>query len=351
MADLDTLQVIEPRDVPLGGPRSVTVRRTLPARETSLVGAWCFADHFGPDDVSATGGMQVARHPHTGLATVSWLFEGAITHLDATGALALVTPGVVDMMIAGYGITHSEFSTGDTTVLRGLQLWYALPDHARHRERAFVTHEPAVRVGRGAQLRVEMGRVRAAEADGTALEDTSPVETDIPLTLAQIDLAPGASLDLVLDPAHEHGILTDDGAPTLAVPEHEGPGPSSATVPLGHLALVPDGATRVRLTAGEEPTRVVLIGGAPLGAEIVMWWNLGGRSHDEIVAFRDRHQAEIGAAGTLADAPIEAGTVAAGLPADALQFGPWPDGTPAAWRAPVLPGGRLTPRGRRAPRA
>lgn len=347
MADLDTLLVIAPRDVPLGGPRSMTVRRTLPSRETSLVGAWCFADHFGPDDVAASGGMQVARHPHTGLATVSWLFEGAITHLDASGAHALVTPGMVDMMIAGYGITHSEFSTGDCAVLHGLQLWYALPDRARHREREFAIHEPAVLRADGIEMRVGMGRLRAHAADGAVLEDISPLVTDIPLLLAQIDLAPGTALELDLDGGHEHAVLTDRGAPRLELVGREGPGPEGATVEPAHLALIPDGSTRVRLVAGEEPARVAVLGGEPLGEEIVMWWNLIGRSHEEIVAFRARYQAEIGAADAPAVAPIEPGTVRAGLDPETEQFGPWPDGTPRAWSAPPLPGGRLKPRGRR----
>ena len=89
----DAVQVIVPRQVPLGGPRSMTVRRTLPARERSFVGAWCFVDHYGPDDVSATGGMDVAPHPHCGLATVSWLFSGEVEHRDSLGTVALVRPG------------------------------------------------------------------------------------------------------------------------------------------------------------------------------------------------------------------------------------------------------------------
>src|SRR5690606_32979861 len=77
------VEVLEPRAVPLGGPRAMPVSRTLPQKKRSLVGSWCFIDHYGPDDVSLTGGMDVARHPHTGLATVSWLFSGEIDHLDS----------------------------------------------------------------------------------------------------------------------------------------------------------------------------------------------------------------------------------------------------------------------------
>src|SRR5918992_2657636 len=86
-------EIIEPREVPLGGLRAMTVRRTLPSRQRSLIGAWCFADHYGPDDVAETGGMMVTPHPHTGLQTVSWLFTGEVEHTDSAGNHALVRPG------------------------------------------------------------------------------------------------------------------------------------------------------------------------------------------------------------------------------------------------------------------
>ena len=145
-----------PRDVPLGGPRAMNVRRTLPQRGRSTIGAWCFIDHYGPDEIvaphapeigsgTASGifpgsvagareeaaggvadgalrGMVVPPHPHTGLQTVSWLFEGEIEHRDSTGSHAAVLPGELNLMTAGRGISHSEVSTPDTRVLHGVQL-------------------------------------------------------------------------------------------------------------------------------------------------------------------------------------------------------------------------------------
>ena len=104
------IEVMTPRDVPLGGPRAMTVRRTLPQRDRSLIGAWCFLDHYGPDDVADTGGMSVAPHPHTGLQTVSWLFTGEVEHRDSAGHHAMVRPGELNLMTAGHGISHSEVS-------------------------------------------------------------------------------------------------------------------------------------------------------------------------------------------------------------------------------------------------
>ena len=126
------IEIISPREVPLGGLRAMPVRRTLPSRQRSLVGAWCFLDHYGPDEVAETGGMTVAPHPHTGLQTVSWLFSGEIEHRDSAGFHAHVRPGEVNLMTAGQGISHSEVSTPETTTLHGAQLWVALPDATRH---------------------------------------------------------------------------------------------------------------------------------------------------------------------------------------------------------------------------
>ncbi|APX32703.1 pirin [Brachybacterium sp. P6-10-X1] len=342
MSSFQDVVVLEPRAVPLGGPRGMTVHRTLPARRTSLIGAWCFADHFGPDDVSESGGMRVARHPHTGLATVSWLFEGAITHRDSIGSHALVRPGDVDLMVAGSGITHSEFSTNDTTILHGVQLWYALPDRARFRDQEFAVHTPCERATTTARVRVGLGRFRAADEVGAVLEDVSPLVTDTALSMVQIDVVAGHWLRIELDPAHEHGLLVDRGSAHLRPGEHE------ARAQRGDLALLPDGADHLVLRAeGEEDLRVMLLGGEPLEEDIIMWWNFVGRTHEEIEQFRARYQAEIGVELALEDAPIaEIARARGGLGPDDEQFGPFAAHTPAALPAPTMPNGRLRSRGR-----
>ena len=342
MSTFEDFVLLEPRAVPLGGPRGMTVHRTLPAKRTSLIGAWCFVDHFGPDDVSAGDGMQVARHPHTGLATVSWLFDGAITHRDSIGSHALVRPGDVDIMVAGSGITHSEFSTNDTTILHGVQLWYALPDRTRFRDQHFEVHSPPEIRTATARARVGLGSFRARDDDDAVLEHTSPVHTDTALGMVQIELSAGSGLRIALDVGHEHGLLVDRGAAQLSS------GARSTLVAERELMLVPDGTAELELRAEEgEDLRVMLLGGEPLGEEILMWWNFVGRNHEEIEQFRARYQAEIGAEGTLAEAPIhQEARSRGGLEADAEQFGPFAPHTPAALPAPTLPHGRLRSRGR-----
>ena len=343
MSDFKDFVLLEARDVPLGGPRGMTVHRTLPARRTSLIGGWCFVDHFGPDDVTASGGMQVARHPHTGLATVSWLFEGAITHRDSIGSHALVRPGDVDLMVAGSGITHSEFSTNDTTILHGVQLWYALPDRARFREQEFAVHTPSEQTTADASLRVGMGHLRATDQAGAALEDTSPLITDDALVMAQVEIRAGSALTLDLDPGYEYGVLIDRGSATLHAGERE------TAAKATDLIVVPDRADQLELRAhADQDLRMIVIGGEPLDEDIIMWWNFIGRNHEEIVEFRARYQAEIGVELDLPDAPIALiARERGGLAADAEQFGPFAPHTPAALPAPHLPNGELRSRGRR----
>ena len=275
-----TVEVMVPRDVPLGGPRAMRVRRTLPQRHRSLIGAWCFVDHYGPDDVIDTGGMSVAPHPHTGLQTVSWLFTGEVEHRDSAGNHAMVRPGEVNLMTAGRGISHSEVSTRDTRALHGAQLWVALPDGDRHVDPGFAHHAPDPVTGEGWEARVFLGSL---------LGDSSPVPTYTSLLGAELLLEPGTWLDLEVDASFEHGVLVDTGV--LAV------GGSAVVEPVEtkqhELAYVPPGSSTLTLRAYDVPVRLLLLGGPPFGESIVMWWNFVGRSHEEIVAFRQEWQAQI----------------------------------------------------------
>ena len=300
--------ILQPRDVPLGGPRAMSVRRTLPQRERSLIGAWCFVDHYGPDDVSTTGGMVVPPHPHTGLQTASWLFAGELEHRDSVGSLALVRPGELNLMTAGGGISHSEVSTPDTTALHGVQLWIALPELTRHQQPHFENHVITPIVQGGVTLHVFLGELAG---------HTAVASGDTPLVGAQIDLPVGAAIELDVDSAFEHGVLVDTGAVRVA----------GTAVQQNELGFIAAGPTRIRLANdGGGAARVLLLGGEPLGEQIVMWWNFIGRSHEEVVAFRAQWQADV----------VE-GTDTAGRFGRVAYHG-------AALPAPALPNVRLKPR-------
>ena len=274
------VQVLMPRDVPLGGPRAMNVRRTLPQRGRTTVGAWCFADHYGPDDVDDSGGMVVPPHPHTGLQTVSWLFEGEIEHRDSAGSHALVRPGAVNLMTAGRGISHSEVSTTGTTRLHGVQLWVALPEASRHIG-PFFEHADTVPVAiDDAIVRVFVGSLGGTSCDVTVFS---------PLLGAQVDLPAGGRVELELEPGFEHGVLVDLGPVTV-----EADGTDVATeVAWSELAYLERGRRRLVISAPDGPARVVLLGGVPFGEELVMWWNFIGRTHEEVVEYRRQWQADV----------------------------------------------------------
>jgi quercetin 2,3-dioxygenase len=272
-AERPVVEVLGAREVPLGGPRAMTVRRTLPQRRRSLIGAWCFADHYGPEDVAVTGGMDVPPHPHTGLQTVSWLFTGQIEHRDSSGVHATIRPGEVNLMTGGRGICHSEVSTPGTTVLHGVQLWIARPDKDRHTARNFEHHVPAPVALDGAVARVFLGRLAGC---------TSPVATFTPLLGAEIVVDGGATTTLDVDPGFEHGVLVDRGIVTV----------SDTSLRRGELGYVGPGPSALTVTNSDAgPARVILLGGEPFGEEILMWWNFVGRAHDEIVAYREAWEA------------------------------------------------------------
>ncbi|MQM27337.1 pirin family protein [Glycomyces albidus] len=267
------VEVLTAREVPLGGVRALHVRRTLPQRARTLIGAWCFADHYGPVDVPSGGGMDVPPHPHTGLQTASWLFSGVIEHRDSLGTVGLVRPGELNLMTGGHGIAHSEVSTPETEVLHGVQLWIALPEAHRGTGRAFEHYKPEpVRID-GAELRVFLGSLAGA---------ASPVQTFTPLLGAQIDLEPHARIALGADPAFEHGLLVDAGAISLA-------GTRVEAAEMGYLPCGADELTLANETGA--PARALLLGGPPFEEAIVMWWNFIARSHDEIVRAREEWEA------------------------------------------------------------
>lgn len=269
--DHAALEVTVPRDVPLGGLRAMTVRRTLPNRGRTTIGPWCFIDHYGPDDVAESGGMSVPPHPHTGLQTVSWLFEGEIHHHDSTGAQATVVPGSINLMNAGAGISHSEVSTTDG-LLHGVQLWLVLPESLRHEPPFFVAEQVPEHPREGGSLRVFLGSLQGI---------SSGVPLAWPGIGAEFTLDPQGTMALSMEAKHEHAVLLDSGRVTIntdVLERHE-------------LGYVSPGCDQIHLTnTGNTPARGLILGGQPFEEEFVMWWNFIGRSHEEIETFRNQWQ-------------------------------------------------------------
>ncbi|HWC82923.1 MAG TPA: pirin family protein [Pseudonocardiaceae bacterium] len=288
-------QMLEPREVPLGGPRAMLVRRTLPSRARSTVGAWCFADSYGPDDITGRVGMAVPPHPHIGLQTVTWLLDGEVRHRDGLGNDQLIRPGQLNLMTAGRGIAHAEHSpSGHSARLHGVQLWIALPDAARDIQPRFEHH--ATLPG-DESITVLIGQLAGG---------VSPARTHSPLLGAEIMVSAGKPVRIPLEPEFEHAVLA--AAQPVCV--------DGAPVPVGALRCLPPGRRELVIDA-ESTTRALLIGGQPFTEPVLMWWNFVARDHSEIVAARKDWEAARaeGPSARFAAVAAEAG---AALPAPAL---------------------------------
>jgi redox-sensitive bicupin YhaK (pirin superfamily) len=252
--------VIEPRERDLGG---FSVRRVLPASERSAVGPFVFFDEMGPARFERGAGIDVRPHPHIGLSTVTFLFEGEILHRDSLGVVQAIRPGEVNLMTAGRGVVHSERTDAALRVsgprLHGIQSWMALPDDREEIEPAFEHHLatalPAAEIG-GAQVRLVLG-----EAFGLC----SPVTSHTRTLYAEVRLAEGSELELPREA--ELAAYLVEGAAAIG---------SCALAP--HTLAVIAAPGRLRSSSA---SRVMLIGGDPVGPRHV-WWNFVSSSRERI---------------------------------------------------------------------
>jgi redox-sensitive bicupin YhaK (pirin superfamily) len=253
------VEVSDSRDEVVG---KVRVRRALPRRGRRTVGAWCFADHMGPADVTENSGLDVGPHPHIGLQTVTWLIEGQVLHRDSLGSEQVIQPGQLNLMTAGNGVSHAEEATGHYRgTLEGIQLWVALPEATRHDSPAFEHHPELPRT----PLDGGVATVLIGQLDG----QFSPARHDTPLVAA--DLALHRRTTVPLRREFEYGLVVMQGQ--LAV--------AGVPLPPGKLGYLGRGRDEITLDV-RDPTRALLIGGEPFEEPIIMWWNFVGRSRGEV---------------------------------------------------------------------
>jgi quercetin 2,3-dioxygenase len=271
--------LLESREVPLGGVRGMKVSRALPQRDLPMVGAWCFLDRFGPQVTT----MRVEPHPHIGLQTVTWPFEGEVRHRDAVGSDVVVRRGALNLMTSGAGIAHSEYSVGDGPVpLDALQLWVALPESRRHGAPAFERHEDlpeialATTEGDPGTAVIVLGELGAA---------ASPATVHTPIVGAELRIPPGARVRVSLRPEWEYALAGVFGEADAATDASE-----TVTVDAAHLLYLGIGRSEIELESTHGST-LFLLGGEPFPDEIVMWWNFVGRSHEEIAEAREAWEA------------------------------------------------------------
>ncbi|RYF01650.1 MAG: pirin family protein [Comamonadaceae bacterium] len=252
----------------LGG--GFTVRRLLPALQCRSVGPFIFFDHFGPVTVEPSAQYDVRPHPHIGLATVTYLFEGAIMHRDSLGSVQQIEPGAINWMTAGRGIVHSERRPDalahSTYVNHGIQLWTALPVAHEETAPAFV-HTPAAAIPV-----VEQGGATVRVLIGEAFGETSPVATLSPTLYLDVQLQPGGELDLPAL-AVEMALYVVDGDLVL----------DGEAIAAHTLATLSPGATSRLQARGVAAVRCMVIGGDALDVPRQMWWNFVSSRKDRIV--------------------------------------------------------------------
>ncbi len=260
---IDAIIAGRPRD--LGG--GFHVARVLPAPTHRAVGPFVFFDHMGPVELPPGEGLDVRPHPHIGLATVTYLFEGAIRHRDSIGSDAVIEPGAINWMTAGRGIAHSERTPQDVRArghrVHGLQLWVALPLEHEEAEPAF-HHYAAETLPVVARAGVNL-RVLAGAAYGAR----SPVAVLSPLFYVEASLRQGASLP----PPAEHeqrAVYVVEGAIRCG---------GAAVGEKTMILLTPGSEPAIE---AEAPARVMILGGAPLDSPRHIWWNLVSSSEARI---------------------------------------------------------------------
>lgn len=262
------IQEIPGSEVSLGG--GLRVRRTLPSLQRRTVGPFVFLDHFGPVAFPSGGGMDVRPHPHIGLATVTYLFEGRILHRDSLGSVSPIEPGAINWMTAGAGIVHSERTPVEDRPagprLHGLQMWVGLPTAHEEIEPSFVHTE----AGRFPETTIGGARVRVLVGD--AYGQRAPVATLSPVLLVELRLPAGA--ELIAPFAPERALLVIDGALTA----------DDRPVTTGPLALL--ASDRDVVLKALVDTHAVVLGGAPLDGVRHVDWNFVSSTKDRLTAAR-----------------------------------------------------------------
>ncbi len=257
--------VIIPRARDLGG---FEVRRALPTPRRQMVGPFIFFDQAGPAEFLTGQGIDVRPHPHIGLGTVTYLYEGEFEHRDSIGTHQMIYPGEVNWMVAGRGVTHSERTSAATRAgqsrLFGIQTWIALPEQHEDTEARFEHHGRAALPfldGEGKSVRLILG---------SAWGETAPVTMCSETFYADVILKPGARLPLP-DDHEDRGLYVTEGSVTIAGEDFEA----------GRMMVFRPGDA-ITVTAGERGARLMALGGATMNGPRHIWWNFVASSRDRI---------------------------------------------------------------------
>lgn len=261
---MSTIEVKESRQTQIG---TMAILRVLPTKRRRTVGPWCFVDLMSPGDVDRPPPLEIGPHPHIGLSTVTWLFDGSILHSDSLGSEQSIRPGELNLMTAGNGIAHAEEGTetspsNETGGIMGVQMWLAQPDATRFGGSTFQHYKDLPEIS----LDAGEARLLIGEYEGTV----APTEFDHPTV--GMDLRLVGPSTIAVNPDFEYGVVPIDRAAKV----------DDAIVEPGSLALIPTGYEMLRLETRGDSGRLMILGGRPLGEKVKMWWNFVARTNEEI---------------------------------------------------------------------
>ena len=249
--------------------QGTVIKRALPSREKRMIGAWCFLDHAGPVHFPQGEGLDVGPHPHIGLQTFTWMIDGTMLHDDSLGSKQLIRPKQVNLMTAGYGISHTEVAPDNETQMHAAQLWIALPDDKRNIAPRF-DHYPELPV-------VNKDEIEFTVLVGDFLNTTSPVKVHSELLGVDLRTQQAASSTLKLNPKFEYGLMVLDGEAT--VNGHE--------LNDDNFLFIEPGLKEIQIQLAAN-SRVLLLGGEPFESPILLWWNFVGRTQQELAEARQQ---------------------------------------------------------------
>ena len=249
--------------------QGTVIKRALPSRHKRMIGAWCFLDHAGPVHFPQGDGLDVGPHPHIGLQTFTWMIDGTMMHTDSLGTHQLIQPKQVNLMTAGYGISHTEVAPESETQMHAAQLWIALPDDKINMAPQF-DHYPELPV-------VTQDGIELTVLVGEFLNTKSPVNVHSELLGVDLSSQESQSTVLPLNPKFEYGFMALEG--TASINGHD--------LNEDNMVVLEPGLTQVKidLHAGG---RVLLLGGEPFESPILLWWNFVGRTQEELNIAREQ---------------------------------------------------------------
>ncbi|MBJ9954687.1 MULTISPECIES: pirin family protein [unclassified Acinetobacter] len=243
--------------------RGTVIKRALPSRQKRMIGAWCFLDHAGPVTFPQGDGLDVGPHPHIGLQTFTWMIEGTMMHTDSIGSKQLIRPKQVNLMTAGYGISHTEVAPDTETRMHAAQLWIALPDDKINMAPQF-DHYPVLPV-------VEKDNIEFTVLVGEFMDTVSPVQVHTELLGIDFFAKEQTKTRIPLNPKFEYGFMALEG--NAIVNGHE--------LTSDNMVVLEPGISQIDVEL-PKGSRLLLIGGEPFESPILLWWNLVGRTQEEL---------------------------------------------------------------------